>query len=183
MPRRTAAPLALAAALIAASAAAQSSYTAPESGPRKGTAAVWGIANLVVPQESRAGNTAGFDGGFDWFFCPHVSAGAALGFYRASLDGDHVNVAYLDAEAAHHFVVSRYVDPWIQGGIGAYRTDLGSLSSSGTIRLGGFFGGGADFFVTHSFAVDVAVRYHVAHSAEGVHGNFLEAGGGVKFYF
>jgi len=180
---RRIAPLVLAAALIAVSAAAQSSSTTPESGPRKGTGAVWGIANLVVPQESRAGNTAGFNGGFDWFFCPHVSAGVALGFYRASLDHDHVNQAYLDAVAAHHFVVSRYVDPWIQGGIGAYRTDLGSLSSSAPIRLGGFAGAGADFFVTHSFAVDVAARYHVAHSAEGVHGNFLEIGGGVKFFF
>jgi len=183
MCRRSAAPVLLAAVLVAASAAAQSSYAASETAPRKGTAAAWGTVNLVVPQESRAGNAAGFDAGFDWFFCPHVSAGIAVGFYRASLDGDHVNQAYLDAVAAHHFVVSRSVDPWIQGGIGAYRTDLGSLSSSATIRLGGFGGAGADFFVTRSFAVDVAARYHVAHAAEGVHGNFLEAGAGVKFFF
>jgi hypothetical protein len=183
MSRRTLTSLSLAATLVAASAAAQSSYAASDPAPRKGTGAVWGIANLVVPQDDRADNTAGFNGGFDWFFCPHVSAGIAVGFYRSSFEGDHVNQAYLDAVAAHHFIVSRHVDPWIQGGIGAYRTDLGSLSSSAAIRLGGFGGAGADFFVTHAFAIDVAARYHVAHSAEGVHGNFLEAGAGVKFFF
>jgi outer membrane protein with beta-barrel domain len=174
--------VAAAAALLAAPAAAQS-YTPRERMPARGASDVWAIANFVVPQESRAGNTAGFDGGFEYFFCGHVSAGAAIGFYRASLEGDHVNEAYLDAVAAHHFVVNRYVDPWIQGGIGAYRTDLGRVGTSATIKLGGFGGAGADFFLTRSFAVDVAARYHVAHGAEGVKGNFLELGGGIKWYF
>jgi len=174
--------IAAAAALLAVPAVAQS-YTPPERMPAKGASDAWGNANLVVAQEKRAGNTAGFDAGFEYFFCRHVSAGAAIGFYRASLEGGHVNVAYLDAIAAHHFVVSRYVDPWIQGGLGAYRTDLGRLGTSATIKLGGFGGAGADFFLTRSFAVDVAARYHVAHSAEGVQGNFLELGGGIKFYF
>ena len=184
MSHRTVIPalIAAAAALLAAPAIAQS-YTPPERMPAKGASDVWGIADLVAPQDSRAGNTAGFDGGFEYFFCRHVSAGAAIGFWRASLEGDHVNVAYLDAVAAHHFVVNRYVDPWIQGGLGAYRTDLGRLGTSATIKLGGFGGAGADFFLTRTLAVDVAGRYHFAHGAEDVKGNFLELGGGIKWYF
>ncbi|HET7453233.1 MAG TPA: hypothetical protein VFL12_10855 [Thermoanaerobaculia bacterium] len=173
-------------AFSASFAAAQtSSYSsfAADAPPRKGSSAVWAIANYVNPQESQAGNTAGFDGGFEYYFCRHVSGGVALGFWRASFAGDHVNEAYIDGEAAHHFVAGSHLDPYVQGGIGAYRTNLGSFGSSGTTRLGGFFGGGCAFLLSRAFAFDAAARYHVAHAAEGVHGNFWEAGGGLRFYF
>ncbi len=173
---------AISASFAAAQSSSYSTYAA-EAPPRKGSTAAWAIANYVNPQETHAGNSAGFNAGIEYYFCRHVSGGVALGFWRASLEGDHVNVAYLDAEAAHHFVAGAHVDPYIQGGIGAYRTSLGSVGGSGTTRLGGFGGGGAAFLLSRSFAIDVAARYHFAHAAEGVHGNFWEAGGGLRFYF
>lgn len=170
------------ASLAAAQSSSYASYSA-DAPPRKGSTAAWAIANYVNPQETQAGNTAGVNAGIEHYFCRHVSGGAVFGFWRASFAGDHVNVAYLDAEAAHHFVAGARVDPYIQGGIGAYRTDLGSFGGSGTTRLGGFGGGGAAFLVSRSFAIDVAARFHFAHAADGVHGNFWEAGGGLRFYF
>src|SRR5690348_11669676 len=100
-------------------AAQSSSYSAfaADAFPRKGASAVWAIANYVNPQETHAGNTAGFNGGFEYYFCRHVSGGVALGFWRASFEGDHANVAYFDAEAAHHFVAGPHFDPYIQGGV------------------------------------------------------------------
>lgn len=166
-------------------AAAQSSYAAysSEAPPRKGTTSAWAIVNFVHPQETHAGNAAGFDGGIDYYFCRHVSGGIAVGFWRASLEGSHVNETYLDAEAAHHFVAGSRIDPYVQAGIGAYRTDSGSIGGSGTTRLGGFGGGGVVILLNRTFAVELAARYHVAHAAEGVHGNFWEAGGGLRLYF
>jgi len=149
--------------------------------PREGGLSVWGGAGLAAPSEGAFSSAFGASGGIDYFFTRAISFGLAAGGWRTSTDlGSHANEFYFDAVGTYNWEMGK-LHPFLQGGLGLYREDFPARSAS--TKFGGFGGGGLDYFVTRTWAVEGALRYHVAESTSGLEGHFFEALAGVKFYF
>ena len=149
--------------------------------PRQGSFSVWGNGGLVAPSESAFSSTFGVSGGFDYFFTRALSIGLGAGGWRTSTDlGPHANDTYFDAVGTYNWEFGNF-HPFLQGGLGAYREDFPEHSAS--TKFGGFVGGGLDYLISRAWALDGAVRYHLAESTAGMEGHFLELMAGFKFYF
>ncbi len=149
--------------------------------PREGGLSVWGTGGFVSPSEGAFSSAFGVSGGIDYFFTRALSIGVAAGGWRTSTDlGSHANELYFDAVGTYNWEMGQF-HPFVQGGLGLYREDFPARSAS--TKFGGFAGGGLDVFVSRTWALEGAARYHAAESTSGLEGNFFEALAGVKVYF
>lgn len=149
--------------------------------PRQGVFSIWGNGGLVAPSESAFSSTFGVSGGIDYFLTRALSFGLAAGGWRTNTDlGAHANDTYFDAVGTYNWDLGSF-HPFLQGGLGAYREDFPEHSAS--TKFGGVVGGGLDYSIARAWAVEGALRYHIAESTSGLQGHFLELVAGFKFYF
>jgi hypothetical protein len=148
--------------------------------PQAGGWSFWGLAGLVSSADEVNDNTVGLSGGVDYYLNRSFSLGAAAGFWRADSDlSDDTRVGYFTATAGYNWEFGK-LHPFVQGGAGLYRLEFPFNSET---KFGAFGGGGLDYFLTRSFAVEGVLRYHLPSDVGRFDTEFFEALGGVKFYF
>ena len=149
--------------------------------PQAGGVSLWGELGVAVPGESRISSTLGIAGGIDYFVTRALSVGALVGGWKGDTDlNADDSEAYLTGIATYNWEMGKF-HPFVQVGLGGYRVD--PPRGDAETNFGGFAGGGLDYFIRSSLAVEGVARYHVAPSVAGFEGRFLEVLGGLKLYF
>jgi len=115
-----------------------------------------GVEYMITSQFSAVG-TLGYNG-FSRFFGGHTS------LYQVSGNGKF----YLVDESSK-------VRPFVNGGVGAYVTD------SGTVNFGGNVGGGVLYEATPHFGIQGSYNLHIVSSGSNVYYSTVQ--GGVRFRF
>jgi hypothetical protein len=145
-----------------------------------GKFAVFVDAGAAVPHGDFS---AFFDPGFslnaglEYMITSQFSAEGTFGYHRFStFFGGHTNLFQLSGNGKFYLVdSSSNVRPFINGGVGAY------VSNSGTVHFGGNIGGGVLYEATPRFGIQGSYNFHAVSAGSSVRFSTLQ--GGVRFRF
>ena len=145
--------------------------------------------SFIVPADPRTQNGTGGSLDFEAPIAKSLSLGLLVGYWKGGSDfGKDSEVTYLGANGTYRWGAGR-LRPFVQLGGGIYRLKLQFTSRNRfapddrETRGGGFGGGGCDFMLSRSAALEVRARYHLVADASRVTPDFLETQLGLRFFF
>jgi opacity protein-like surface antigen len=176
----------VAAAGLVALASCSAGFSQALSEPKSSVAV---SASFVAPADPRTRNGVGGSFEFEHLFTRSLSAGALAGFWTAESDfPNDSKETYLAAIGTYRSCAGR-LRPFLQLGGGIYFLRLHFQSrnrfapSEKETRGGAFGGGGLDYSLSRSVALEARGRYHLVADASTVHPDFLEAQLGLRYFF
>jgi hypothetical protein len=117
------------------------------------------------------------------------SAGVAAGHWSGQSDFVQDSTeTYIVGQVTHRWGTGK-VRPFLQAGGGVYFVKFQFQSRNRfapeekDVVGGGFAGGGLDYSLSTTSALEMRARYHLVSVVSGVHPHFLETQLGVRFFF
>lgn len=153
------------------------------------TASAAASASLVIPADDHTRTSAGGSFELELLVSKSFSAGVIAGFWSGESDFDkNSGENYFVGVLMHRWGAGK-IRPFLQAGGGLYFVKFQFQSrnrfapAEKDVVGGGFAGGGLDYALSSTSALELRARYHLVSDVSGVHTDFLETQLGARFFF